>query len=254
MPTPINLFPDFDNTNAGGRDARITQLYEHLELFSEGEPPRQSLFVLGQPPMSALAAQTGGAADQLLLIDPPADVTTRFELTSNLAALFTSAAESQARDGELPVVQTQPGGVAHLQIGQHYLDVYSQRGGNVVHFPALGVVCGGLFGSDALVPALSPRSSGDEELETLRLLAGLIKRRLQLFIPRTGSTLSDPVDAMQRLAADVAYLHGLRRVVPALDANAVTDELAESLLPEGRRSTASRVLHVENLQRLLKAA
>ncbi len=253
MPTPINLF-DFDGSNAGGRDARITQLYEHLELFSEGDPQRQSLFVLGQPPMSALAAQTGGAANQLLLIDPPSDVTTRFELTSNLAALFTSAAEGQARDGELPLLQTQPGGVAHIQIGQHYLDIYSQRGGNVVHFPALGVICGGPFGSDALVPALASQSKGDEELETLRLLAGLVKRRLQLYIPHTGTTVSDPVDAMQRLAADVAYLHGLRRVVPALDADAVTDELTESLLPAGRRGTASRALHAENLQRLLNAA
>ena len=56
--------------------SEITQLFEHLEMFSEGDPSHHTLFVLGRSP---------GVPDQTLLIDPPADVTQRFDLAAQTA-------------------------------------------------------------------------------------------------------------------------------------------------------------------------
>ena len=101
-------------------------------------------------------------------------------MAEETATLFTCAAE----DVGLPRVQTRLGGVAHINIGQHLLDIYSQRHANLVHFPAIGVLCGGAFGSDLALPELGEGSDGEDEIESLRLLARLLKgRRLQLYIP-----------------------------------------------------------------------
>ncbi|HRJ44744.1 MAG TPA: hypothetical protein PL105_22800, partial [Caldilineaceae bacterium] len=121
---------------------RITQLYPRLELLSEGEPPHHTLFVMARLP---------GSPDRLLLIDPPADVTERFSLADENAVLYTGP----ARESALPELQTQPGGIAHLSIGEHLLDIYSQQTGNVIYFPTLGVLCGGDFGSDLALPRLA---------------------------------------------------------------------------------------------------
>jgi hypothetical protein len=229
---------------------KIVQLFEHLELFSEGEPPRHTLFVLARVRLTQLDS-LDLPADQLLLIDPPLDVRQRFKLEGDLAVLFTGKAEEVG----LPALQTAAGGVAHIRIGEHFLDIYTQRQGAIVHVPALGILCGGHFGSDAILPQVAPGSDGSEELDTLRLLARLIKQsRLQLYIPRIGALNSNPTDVMMRLAADVAYLHSLRRVVPALvargEAVAMLLQLSESLLPEGRRSALCREVHLANLQTL----
>ncbi|MEZ4656031.1 MAG: hypothetical protein R2911_00495 [Caldilineaceae bacterium] len=241
---------------------KITQLYPHLELFSEGEPSRHTLFVMGgAPPISLSALNIAGdqsaAHNQLLLIDPPADVRSRFRLEGDVAALFTGP----PLDVGLPVMQTQPGGVAHIRIGEHFLDIYaqggsSQEGGNIVVLPALGIVCGGVFASDVGLPAVAPHSDGGAESETLRLLARLVKQRpLQLYIPQVGTLGADSVEVMRRLAADVAYLHNLRRVIPALaqrhDGLEHALEMADALLPEGRRSAIARQCHQKNVQNMM---
>ncbi len=99
--------------------------------------------------------------NQLLIIDPPADVTARFRLEDDVAVLYTAQRRAAAADTGLPKVQTMPGGVAHLRVGEHFLDLYVQRQSVVVHFPALGIVAGGDFGSDVVPPRLAPGSDWD---------------------------------------------------------------------------------------------
>lgn len=226
--------------------SRILQLYEHLELFIEGEPPRNTLFVLERAPLSVMTSSD----DRLLLIDPPAAATGKFRFEGAVTSIFTG----EARESGIPQLQTQPGGVAHIRLGEHFLDIYSQRGGNVIHFPALGMLCGGSFGSDATLPTIAKGSDGSEELDTLRLLAQLTKRNLKLFIPQVGSFLEEPTAVMQRLAEDVGYLHGLRRVVPQLaqSENSLEDVWATgaTLMPASRQSPARLAIHQHNIQQI----
>jgi hypothetical protein len=241
---------------AAGSAVKITQLYELLELYSAGEPPVHTLCVLGKAPLSVLSGElNGGAGDQMLLIDPPIDARQRFRLNANVAALFTAT----PIDAGLPQVQTAPGGVAHIRIGEHFIDIYSQRQSNVLYFPALGVICSGMFGSDATLPVLAPGSDGNEELATLRLLARLAKQsRFQLIIPQVGSLCSEAAKVLMRLAGDVTYLHSLQRVAPEMvkRGDDLHGELvvAESLLPAGRRSSLARTSHQHNLQVLINTA
>ena len=239
---------------AVGTAAKITQLFEHLELFSEGEPPTHTLFIQGQPTL-AEGNPLQPAQEQLLLIDPPADVAVRFRLPTETAVLFTG--ESTAVG--LAHLQTQPGGVAHLRIGQHFLDLYAQPASAVIYLPAVGIVCGGAFGSDVHLPTVAVASTGEQELETLRLLAQLVKqRRFQLYIPHIGMVSSHAVEMIERLAADVAYLHGARRVVLPLAQQGASftliEAVAASLLPTTRRSVACQTQHLINLRRLYEAA
>ena len=232
---------------------KITQLSRFVELFSEGEPPRHALFLQAPAPLAS-ATSAAGAADQLLVIDPPAGLTSRFRIEGDAAVLFTGP----PGDAGLPLVQTMAGGVAHVRVGDHFLDVYAQRNGCIVHLPALGILCSGAYGSTAALPAIGPGSTGAEELDALRLLARLVRqRRLQFFIPHAGALGNDPAEVMARLAADVAYLHSLRRVVPAArQAGDLTDALgalAESLLPPERRSPLAHAVHSRNLNTLRAA-
>ncbi len=233
---------------------KIVQLFEHLELFSEGEPARHTLFVLGRTPLAQLDPLQA-APDQLLIIDPPADVGQRFTLEGNVAVLFTGAAQEVG----LPQLQTLAGGIAHIRIGEHFLDIYTRQQGAVVHLPALGILCGGSFGSDSALPQLAANSTGQEEVETLRLLARLLKQsRLQLYIPQVGMVSNSQSEVMMRLAQDVAYLHNLQRIVPAIvqrgDELAAVFPLADSLLPAERRSPDCRAIHLKNLQTMIEAS
>ena len=242
----MSNLPLFDPSSQPG--AEITRLYEHLELFSEGDPPRHTLFVLGRPTL-AEHNPLQAANEQRLIIDPPFDLTERFRLDGDIAVLSTGATVAVA----LPQVQTVEGGIAHIRVGAHYLDIYSQRQSNVVHLPALGILCGGSFGSDLLVPTVGTESDGSEELETLRLLAQLVKgRNFQLYIPRCGALSQDRVAVMQRLAADVAYLHEVRRALRGLaergESEEVIETIAPTLLPEQRQSVLSEEIHHANLQ------
>ena len=122
----------------------------------------------------------------------------------------------------------------------------------------MGILCGGSFGSDLALPDLGEGSDGEDEIESLRLLARLVKRRrLQLYIPRTGSVSSDKVEVMGRLAADVSYIHGLRRTVSqALAENkfwSQSEQITETLLPENRRTPAALTTHRQNIERLYNA-
>ena len=240
-------------TEAANPSPQIVQLFEHLELFSEREPARHTLFVLGRTPLAHLDPLQA-SPDQLLLIDPPADVRQRFTLEGNIAVLFTG--ESQAVG--LPQMQIVAGGIAHVRIGEHFLDIYTRQQGAVVHLPALGILCGGSFGSDSMLPQLAANSAGQEEVETLRLLARLLKQsRLQLYIPQVGAVSNSQSEVMMRLAQDVAYLHNLQRVVPAMvqrgDELAGVLRLADSLLPAERRSPLCRTIHLANLQAMIEA-
>lgn len=231
--------------------AQITQLYRHLELFRDGLPPRNTLFILGR---QAGNVTVGMASDRLLLIDPPADVLQRFRLEGEAAVLFTS----MPIETGLPSLQTQDGGVAHIRIGDHFLDIYSQSGSNLVHFPAIGILCGGPFGSDVLLPNVSTASDGKIELDALRLLASLLKRQhFQLFVPRHGSIDEDKVEVMKRLAADVAYLNGLRSVIgDALargDAIETIEVRCNGALPIALNSPLNRAIHEANVATMVAA-
>ncbi|NJN84986.1 MAG: hypothetical protein HC802_23655, partial [Caldilineaceae bacterium] len=68
----------FDAPDAG----QIIQLYKRLELFAHGEPPANTLFVLGRSDSQSNAP----SGDQLLVIDPPADASQRFQLAGDVAA------------------------------------------------------------------------------------------------------------------------------------------------------------------------
>ncbi len=228
----------------------ITQLYPHIELLSEGDPPQHSLFLLGRNPLSI-----GQAQDEFLLIDPPSDVTSRFRLEGRVAALFTG----EDRHAGVAVVHSLPGGLAHVRIGDHLLDIYSQRGRAIVHLPALGIIGAGDLGSNATLPAVAVSSNGEEELDALRLLARLVRgRKLQLFIPSVGALSGDAVEVMERLADDVAYLHSLRRVIAALvrsgDPLDAALALADTLLPANRRTPRCQAINRENVRRLFASS
>jgi hypothetical protein len=251
MPSLIPLFDlPADPQSAGG--PRILQLYQDLELFSEGDPPANAIFVLGRT-VGVVPDQVGLWRDQLLVIDPPHDLETRFRLDGDVAVLFTAADEPAVAGGGPARVQTMAGGVAHIRIGEHFLDVYSQRAGAIVHLPAIGMLLGGVYGSDAVPPRLAAGSDGEEELETLRLIARILKSsHFQLFAPRVGTLVQDKLQVMERLAADVAYLHGLRRVIPALvqrgESFDLVETVGESLLPGHLQTDAAKAVHAGNLR------
>jgi hypothetical protein len=225
---------------------KITQLFEHLEMLSEDNPLRHTLFVRGKRP---------GMPERLLLIDPPADVTERFELAEQVAAIFTGSLQ----EVHVPLVEVKLGEVTHLQVGQHLLDIYTGRYSSAIHMPALGLVCGGMFGSNLSLPRIGREDDGSAALESLRLLARLVREhRLQIYIPHIGSLARDRVEAMGRLAEDVSYLHGLRRVIPAAvrrgDDLETVQELAGTLLPENRRTFLCQEIHERNIEQLYHQA
>lgn len=245
--------------------AKITQLYTHLELFSTGDPMTHSLFVLSRDHAFSLTNPTlndagltdssDESADQLLIIDPPTDAATRFSFSGQVAALFTGVPQQIG----LTTMQTQTGGEAHIRIGEHFLDIYSQVESNIVHLPALGILCSGGFGSDALPPAVAISSDGGLELDTLRLLARLVKQhRLHLLVPRVGSLLHETVDMMKALADDVAYLHSVRRFVT--DQVSAGEKLSallatgDALLPAKYSVDTAAETHHRNLQILYATA
>lgn len=241
MTTPIPLLEP-----SSEKRPQILQLYQDLELFSEGMPAHNSLFVLGRGVDAA-----GLARSHLLIIDPPPDASERFRLEDEVAALYTGEGPRAA----LPQVELRAGGVAHLRVGDHFLDVYVQAAGVIAYLPAVGVLLSGDYGSDALPPRIVAGSDGGDELETLRLLARLIKQEnFQLCVPHVGSTVKEKPKVMERLAADVAYLHGLRRVVPGLlqrgEPLETIERIAESLLPAARNSEAAQAVHAANLSAL----
>ena len=114
-------------------------------------------------------------------------------------------------------------------------------------------------GSDCLPPALGANSAGETELDTLRLLARLLKaRNFQLYIPAGGATSNDRTVVMERLASDVAYLHGLRRVIPSLvqrgEPLETVERITDSLLPVNCRSPRAVAMHEQNVQTLVETA
>lgn len=254
MPSLIPLF-DLPPSPAAGSAPRILQLHQDLELFSVGEPLANTLFVLGRG-LGYASDQAGLWRNQLLVIDPPDDLHTRFRLEGDVAVLFTAARDdAEAVAAGLARVQTQPGGLAHIRLGDHFLDIYSQDAGSVVYLPASGILLGGLYGSDAVPPRLAAGSDGADALDTLRLIARILKNHhFQLYIPHLGSLCEDKLRIMERLAADVAYLHGLRRVIPALaqrgEAWATVEAAGASLLPAAMQTPAAAAIHAANLRSL----
>lgn len=232
--------------------AKILQLYTRVELFSEGEPPSNSLFVQGTANMGA--ASSLGSDTQLLIIDPSADASTRFRVDGQVAALFTGEAVPVA----LPLVHTVPGGVAHIRLGDHFVDIYSRQYSNIIMLPALGILCSGQFGSNVSLPLLAADSDGSDELDTCLLLAQLIKQhRLQLMIPRTGGMTTTKSEALEHVATDVGYLHGLRRVVTPLAQQQGPLEQVQSaaatLIPRERTTPTAQAVHRANVARFYRS-
>ena len=220
-----------------------------MELFSDGEPPHNTLFVFGR-------GIGPGSEDELLLVDPPLNAAELFVLPARAAAVFTTEPKPVV---QVALVQTEPGGLAHLRIGEHLLDVYSHANDNVVLLPLLGILCGGNFGSDAVLPTVDTGSDGQAELDVLRLLAMLVReRKVQLYIPHEGTAVTDRMEMMQRLADDVAYLHEMRRVIPRVaQGNGGLGgalALADTLLPTARSGVANQARHAANISALYLAA
>jgi hypothetical protein len=224
----------------------ITRLYPAIELYSDGGLPNNALFVLGRS-TAALSEQ-----DELLVVDPPSDLSEHFVAPERVAGVTTDGAPVSAGIRALDV---KAGDVAHIRIGDHFVDVHGFAGGAVVHLPMVGIVCGGDCASSTLVPRLAVGSDGTDELERLRLIARLVReRRIHVYVPRTGELISDGVQLMERLAADVGYVHGLRRVIPALRERGETVggalEIGETLLPDSRTSVSARSVHEANVRML----
>jgi hypothetical protein len=246
----------------------ILQLYDELELLRLDQPPRHTLFVLGREPDST-------TPDRLLLIDPPPDLHSRFRVEGDVAILLShtprkqaneDAAELDADELDAPRLETQPGGTAHIRLGNHFLDIFTQQYYSVVFLPALGILYSGVFGSDVDLPCLpSINHSTKQEPEpiedallTVRLLASLAKSRsVKLLIPHMGELAEETVPIMERLAADVAYLHNLQRLAPAVQKESNDERLAAlaaTLLPSTRRSETAQATNLHNLQILRRSA
>ncbi|MEX1019886.1 MAG: hypothetical protein WDZ49_09525 [Litorilinea sp.] len=260
MSTLINLIDEPAQLPA----VEILQLYQDLELLRLDRPARHVLFVLGHTP---------DAPDRLLLIDPPADLATYCRTEEDVAALYTRTPQADAVTLDAPQLATQPGGTAHIRLGAHFLDIYTQGSYSIVHFPALGILSSGEFGSDVALPRLATGDNGDAALETVRILAALVKARpVKLLIPRVGELAQDVIPIMERLAADVAYLHNLQRIGHTLPAqspsqsssapahaesdpesDAKLEALAATLLPAARRDADAQATNLQNLQTLLAA-
>lgn len=229
---------------------RITQLFPNLELLSEGDPQHNTLFVLGRgidPPL--------GDGDELLLVDPPADVRSRFTLPNRVVAVATTGTPPAG----LPTLAPEPGGVAHVRIGAHLVDLYSFANHTIIHLPAVGLICGGGFGQRQTPPTLQQGDGGEEEIEVLRLLARLVRERsVQLYVPQVGEPNSDVMQVMSALAEDVGYIHSLRRNVNAIartgDGLNAALAIADSLLPPHWSSPQAKAVNVSNISALYAVA
>lgn len=193
--------------------------------------------------------------DELLLVDPPVDVSQRFQLPERSAVVFTGA---RVETG-LATVERVHAGDAHLRFGERLVDIHHHAHSTLVLLPEMGILCCGAFGSDVVPPQVAPTSDGSEELDVLRHAARLVRDPgVQLLIPRFGSIVSGRARAMERLAEDVAYLHALRRTLSPMvqRANGVHDlsTVAATLLPAGWRTEYGRELHAANVRALLGVA
>lgn len=228
---------------AGTILSKITQLYPNLELFTDGDLARNTLFVLGPglaPPL--------GSGDELLLIDPPDDARSRFTLPERVVAVSTTGAAPAG----LATLERQADGVAHLRVGDHLVDLHTFEQRTVAHMPAVGLLCSGEFAQVALPPRILLGSNGDEELAVLRLLARIVReRRVQLLLPRHGDARIDIMQTMSALAEDVGYIHSVRRAVNTIarsrDGLNAALAVADSLLPPHWNTPAARAQNIANV-------
>lgn len=226
---------------------RATQLFEHLELLSEGIPEHNTLFVL---------SRVLGQPDELLLVDPPADVTARFQLPERTAVLTSGP---DAPQPPLPTLHPADQAVVHVQVGQHLLDILGMGPWRVVYLPAVGLLWSGSFGSQVVVPRVRSRLEVEMGVQVLRTMARIVReRRLQVLIPRIGEPVWDRVEAMTRLAEDLVYLQGLLRVAPGAarreEVARALEVLSASLLPKDRAGEMSRAIHQANMADLVQVA
>lgn len=225
----------------------IARLYPSIELYSEGDPALNTLFVLGH-------TQSGPPGiEEMLLVDPPEDVARRFRLPERSAAAFTGAPV----DTGLPAVAHSDDGERHVRFGEKLVDLYFHEHGALILLPELGILCCGMMGSDVLPPVVGPGSDGQAELDALRIAARLMRTSgVQLLIPRCGEPVSGRPAIGERLANDVAYLHGLRRTLLPLRAHPPEVEdvkgLAAALLPEPWTTSYARQVHAANVRSMLQ--
>ena len=74
---------------------QILQLFQNLEPLSEGDLVRNSLFVTGGRPKIRPAR----TRRQLLIVDPPEDITERFRLEDDVAAIYTATRRGRPAAG-----------------------------------------------------------------------------------------------------------------------------------------------------------
>ena len=85
----------------------------------------------------------------------------------------------------ISTLETQSGGIAHVRIGDHLLDIYAQQGATVVHIPALGIPLRRLLGATRWprwpTAATAARNWTAAPAQRLQCATGV-----QLFIPHVG--------------------------------------------------------------------
>ncbi|HZV72179.1 MAG TPA: MBL fold metallo-hydrolase [Conexibacter sp.] len=174
----------------------------------------------GETTAARLAAEPGGAQrelrefDEEYLIERPGPL---------------SLAGVQA----LPV----PG---YCAVGERELELHPADGhtsdGTAIWIPWAGVLVAGDYLSPGAIPELSPSSSLDGYLATLRRLAPLVEQA-DVVVPGHGEPL-DAVRAAAILREDVAYVEALQR------------DAAAAPLPLARRNGGNRKLHDCNVSLL----
>ena len=139
----------------------------------------------------------------------------------------------------LPAVQALPV-PGHCALGEHRLELHPADGhtsdGTAIWIPWARVLVCGDYLSPGAIPELSPSSSVDGYLATLRRLEPLVEQA-DAVVPGHGEPL-DSARAAAILREDIAYVEALQR--DGIDAP----------LPRARRTGAQRRLHEYNVSLL----
>jgi glyoxylase-like metal-dependent hydrolase (beta-lactamase superfamily II) len=139
----------------------------------------------------------------------------------------------------LPGVQALPV-PGHCSVGERELELHPAEGhtsdGTAIRIPWAGVLVVGDYLSPGAIPELSPSSSLDSFLATLRRLEPLVEQA-EVVVPGHGEPL-DSVRAAAILREDMAYVEALAA------------DPASAQLPLARRDGGNRKLHEYNVSLL----
>ena len=180
----------------------------------------------GESTARRLAAEPGAAQRELRRFDEEQYVDDR-------RPLALGAVQSLPVPGRLSLGEAARAQERELEL--HPADGHTVDG-TAFNLPWLGTLVCGDYLSPVEIPSISPGGSLDAYQSTLERLRGLVERA-DTVIPGHGRPLTR-AQALAILAEDLAYLDALSR-----DGEAAA-------LPPGRRTTAQRRLHAENVERL----